>query len=387
MEIKKDYAIVMNDGGGIQSIKVKDGMKLGQKIFYFEEDLVNINQNRSVNKMSLFKTFGTFAALFLLIFTFFQPLSSSKAYAVVSLDINPSIQIEVNNKKRIVSVEGINADGKSIDFSSIKGLEINDGIEKIKNILVEKKYLSDTGEVLVAFALLDEGEDKNYENEIKDAIQTNFKTENVAIVKGNKKAVEEAKTKGISLGRYEASLSADENVKSRIEEIPVKEITSLIKDKENCIYWKADDEIKENPEINNNLSKDKYIDKAEETLDNNVIPKKDKVEEPIKEITPEVQKPVEDKKDIEIKKDEEEIPETKPEIVLPPDEEIKPEDSNSKDGNLDDANSEDDDLDDGNSEDKNNMNLDDKKNNCENSTLNSKDNEENLKISQKGTER
>ncbi|NFG62219.1 MULTISPECIES: anti-sigma factor domain-containing protein [unclassified Clostridium] len=341
MEIKKEYAIVMNDTGSIESIKVKDGMKLGQKIFYFEEDLVNINQNRSVNKISLFKTFGTFAALFLLIFTFFQPLAFNKAYAVVSLDINPSIQIQVNNKKKIVAVEGVNEDGKNIDFSSINGLEIDKGIEGIKAILVEKEYLGETGEVLVAFALLDKHEDENYENQIQDAIKTTFKTENVTYVKGSKEAVEEAKTKGISLGRYEVSLSADETVKSKIENIPVKEITSLIKDKENCIYWKADNaQNSEKPEINNNLSDDKYSDKPENTLENNTIPKKDKIEETIKEITPEVQKPIEDNKESEIKKDPEEVPETKPEIVLPPIEEIKPGDNTTNNEETEDKNNE-----------------------------------------------
>lgn len=365
MEIKKEYAIVMNDTGSIESIKVKDGMKLGQKIFYFEEDLVNINQNISVNKISLFKTFGTFAALFLLIFTFFQPLAFNKAYAVVSLDINPSIQIQVNNKKKIVAVEGINEDGKNIDFSSVNGLEIDEGIDGIKNILVEKDYLNQMGEVLVAFALLDNQEDDNYENQIKDAIQTTFKTENVTYVKGSKESVEEAKTKGISLGRYEVSLSADETVKSKIDNIPVKEITSLIKDKENCIYWKADNaQSSEKPETNNNLSDDKYSDKPESTLENNTIPKKDKVEEPIKEITPEVQKPIYNNKDSEINKEPEEVPETKPEIVLPPIEEIKPD--GNKPGKEE-------------SEDKNNEITEDKNNNSENNTTDVGNIEQNLK--------
>lgn len=338
MEIKKDHAIVMSDTGSFDCIRLKEGMNLGQKIFYFQEDLVKVNQNKSVNKISLLKTFGTFAALFLLIFTFFQPLSFNKAYAVVSLDINPSIQIEVNDKRKIMSVEGVNQDGKNIDFSRIKGLDIDKGIEGIKAILVEKKYLGETSEVLVAFALLNKHEDESYENQIKDIIQITFKNENVTYVKGDKNAVEEAKTQGLSLGRYEVSLSADESVKSKIEDIPVKEITALIKDKENCIFWKADNkEDLEKNDKKNNLSSDKYIDKVEKSPENITIPKKDKSGETIKEISPEVQKPTENIKDCEINK-EESAHEAKTEIVLPPIKDIKPEINNTSDGKKDDAN-------------------------------------------------
>ncbi|GAA0079083.1 hypothetical protein UT300005_34620 [Clostridium sp. CTA-5] len=336
MEIKKDYAIVMNELGLMDSIKLKDGMIIGQKIFYFQEDIVNLNANKSINKLSLFKTFGTFAALFLLIFTFFQPFAYQKAYAVVSLDINPSIQIEVNNKKKIVKVEGINADGKNIDLSSVNGLDINDGIENIKSILVEKNYLNKDGEVLVGFALLDGKEDETYENTIKDVIQTTFKSENVTYVKANKDAVEEAKTKGISLGRYEATRSLNEDVKSDIEDIPVKEITSLIKDKGNYIHWEADDVI-EIPKIEENMPKiediDKAIDKPIDKLNDDVTSNKDKNNQPIKEIAPPVEKPNSTDESIEIKQEPGIVPETKPEVEIPSIEIPKPEEDN-KNSNL-----------------------------------------------------
>ena len=57
-----------------------------------------------------------------------------KAYAVVSIDINPSIEITADSKQNIIKVEGKNLDGQDIDFQKIKGLNINDGIKKIKDI-------------------------------------------------------------------------------------------------------------------------------------------------------------------------------------------------------------------------------------------------------------
>ncbi|SFC90333.1 anti-sigma-I factor RsgI family protein [Clostridium uliginosum] len=327
VETKKDYAIVMNECGIMESIEIKDDMKIGQKIFYFEEDVINLNINKSVHRPSLFKTFGTFAALFLLIFTFFQGITYETAYAVVSLDINPSIQIEVDNKKKVVKVEGVNADGKKFDFSDVKGLEINQGIEIIKTKLVEKQYLDKDGEVLVAFAFLNGENDKVYEDTIQEAIKTTFKTENVTYITGDKEDVEEAKTKGISLGRYEASLSATEAIKINIEQIPVKEITSAIKDKQNCIYWKADESSKvETPKVDKDIPIEKPVEKPIEIT----VPKKDITpQKPIKEIAPPQQNTNEGKENTEVKVEPEVVPETKPEPIIPPVEKPKPDENNN----------------------------------------------------------
>lgn len=248
MEVKKNYAIALNDEGIMDKITSKQNMKVGQKIFYFEDDIVKATTDNPHRHRSFMKTFGSIAALFLLVFTFFQTIIYEDAYAVVSLDINPSIQIEADSKLMIIKVEGVNTDGKSIDFSDIEDIPLNDGIQKIKEKLIEKNYLDTNKEVLVGFAFVNNEDDNTYEETLKDAIQSTFSTEKVTYVKGDKDAVDEAKTKGISLGRYEASLVADEETKNKIDKAPVKDITSSIKDKDNVIQWEAEDEkIKDVP--------------------------------------------------------------------------------------------------------------------------------------------
>lgn len=250
MEVKKNYAIALNDEGVMDKIISKQNMKVGQKIFYFEDDIVKAAIDKSNRYNNFIKRFGSIAALFLLVFTFFQTIIYEDAYAVVSLDINPSIQIEADSKLMIIKVEGVNTDGKNIDFSDVEDIPLNDGIQKIKEKLIEKNYLDANKEVLVGFAFVNNESDSSYEETLKDAIQSTFSTEKVTYVKGDKEAVDEAKTKGISLGRYEASLVADEETKSQIDKAPVKDITSSIKDKDNVIQWEAEDEkIKDVPAV------------------------------------------------------------------------------------------------------------------------------------------
>lgn len=267
MELKKDYAIVLNDDGSMEKILIKPQMSVGQKIFYFEEDIIKTSTGSNFKYNLFMKSFGTIAALFLIVFTFFYNFNFNKTYAVVSLDINPSIQIEVDNNQKIINVKGMNDDGKNIDFTGVKGCNINDGIKTIKEILVEKEYLKTNKDVLVGFAFVKNGDETNYEDSIKDAVLSNFDTENVTYLKAqNKDDVVQAKEQGISLGRYEASKVVSEETKKKIVNAPVKEITDQIKDKENVIYYNAEDEKAEdvsNPKEenkNNIIQKDKASD-------------------------------------------------------------------------------------------------------------------------------
>jgi len=251
MEVNKSYAITLNDEGIMDKIKSKQNMEVGQKIFYFEEDIITATSNKSYNLNYFLKAMGTVAALFILVFTFFNTMKYNQPYAVVSLDINPSIQIEADNKQMIIKVEGVNTDGKNLDFSAVKDIPLNDGIEKIKEKLREKNYLDNNQEVLVGFAFIKQDEDNNnYEETIKSAIESSFNTKKITYVEGDKKTVDEAKKKNISLGRYEAYLMADEETKNKIDKAPVKDITSSIKDKDNVTQWESiDEKITETPAV------------------------------------------------------------------------------------------------------------------------------------------
>lgn len=278
MEVKKSYAIALNDQGIMEKIKFKQNMAVGQKIFYFEDDIVISSTSNIHRHNNLIKAFGSIAALFLLVFTFFNTMKYEQAYAVVSLDINPSIQIEADSKQMIIKVEGVNDDGKNIDFSDIKEIPLDEGIQKIKQKLIEKNYLDSNKEILVGVAFIKNGDNSSYEENLQAAIRSTFDTEDITYVKADKKEVDEAKTQGISLGRYKAkeTASVDEATKDKIGKAPVKEITALIKDKENVIQWEAKDDKKsveipvtdtqpeiknENPvaESNTNTKKDKPV--------------------------------------------------------------------------------------------------------------------------------
>ena len=174
MEVNRNYAIALNDEGIMDKITSKQNMEVGQKIFYFEDDIVKTTTSKAHRHNNFIKSFGSIAALFLLVFTFFNTMKYEQAYAVVSLDINPSIQIEADSNQQIIKVEGVNTDGKNIDFSDIKDVSLDDGIQKIKEKLIEKNYLDTNKEVLVGFAFIENGDNSAYEDNSKRCYSINF---------------------------------------------------------------------------------------------------------------------------------------------------------------------------------------------------------------------
>jgi len=331
MEVKKSYAIALNDEGIMDKISFKKDMEVGQKIFYFEDDIVKATKSKVHRHNNFIKAFGSIAALFLLVFTFFNTMKYEQAYAIVSLDINPSIQMEVDSNKKVLKVEGVNDDGKAMDFADIKGLDIDEGIQQIKGKLVEKKYLDTNNEVLVGVAFTNNEDNSIYEESLKEAIRSTFNTEDITYVKADKNEVEEAKTEGISLGRYKAkeSISVNQEAKSNIGKAPVKEITALIKDKENVIQWDAKDEkTSAVPEINTKPAVKN--DNSSTNTDANKNENKPSLNIPTDNAHPNVGK--EGEKETTINKPiNNEVLEVEPEVppVKEPDKNTKPTDSNS----------------------------------------------------------
>lgn len=289
MEIKDSYIIILSDNGGFDKIQKKPGLTVGKKIFYFDEDIIQAKNYNSFNMHNIVKIMGSVAAMILIMFTFFdkypieENIPTNIAYAVVSLDINPSIQIEADNNKKIISIEGKNDDGKKLDLAGIKGLDIEKGIEKIEKILSEKQYLSKNRDILVGLAFADNTDNNDYEKLVKDKVYNTFKSQNITYIRAEQNEdIRKAEECGISLGRYEASKVVDDETKKNIVEAPVKQITEQIKDKKDVIHWDAyeDEDVakdfEDNQEKNNdsmqeeiNSTPSENIEKPKEILDKN----------------------------------------------------------------------------------------------------------------------
>ena len=123
MEIKDDYVIVMKEDGTLVRIQKKDNLKVGKSIFFFEEDIYIRKESAKVIPFRKYIVpLGAIAALFIILI---NPMINrfsnnvSNTYAVLTFDINPSIEFELEEDGIIKNVKGINDDGIFYDILDI----------------------------------------------------------------------------------------------------------------------------------------------------------------------------------------------------------------------------------------------------------------------------
>ena len=265
MEVKEDYSLVMKEDSQIVRVKNKEDMKKGDINIFLEEDLYEEKTSNKKNKGIIISILSIAAVLAIIVLPMMQS-NKINSYALVSLDINPSINFELDDNMNIVSIRGINKDGKNLNLESLNGLTLDEGLKKLKIDLENKKYNLSKDSIIVGFTFLTDKEDNIYENDVKNIIGTEFKGSKTAFFKGTKKNSEVAEQKGISLGRYEAKLSMDEDImEEQIENMSVEEILDLLKNKKN-IYLNEEQVEELQDELEDRLE-DRYDDKYDDKYD------------------------------------------------------------------------------------------------------------------------
>lgn len=263
LEIKEHYSIVMTDDSNIVRIKNKENMILGDTILFLEDDLYT---KESTFKIKYLTPLIAVAAIFL--FMFVNPLFKSEAspYSLVSLDINPSLHLELDANKNILSAKGVNKDGSALSLKQLQGLSLEGGVIKIKELLEAEGISLKTHKALVGFSFLSNSENPAYEEDIKNILSSTLNETKILYFKGSLTDLENAKAMGISLGRYKAEINIDVNdIEDKIESMTVEEIFKLLKGKEG-IYLNKELQEELMDELDDRLDSE---DQNEDEDDNN----------------------------------------------------------------------------------------------------------------------
>nr|WP_206542281.1 anti-sigma factor domain-containing protein [Paeniclostridium sordellii] len=290
MEIKEEYIIVMTDDASLVRIKKRGSLKEGDTIIFLEDDILK-NSKKIKGISNIIVPFMYIASILMIIAL---PNLSKKNYAVVTLDINPSIQLNIDKSKTIIKVLRLNKDAEKINLDDSIGMKLGEGLENIKYNLEKENYKIKNDYALVGFAIIEDAKNITYEKEVKDIVKNSFKGTNTIYLSSNKKDLQLANKEGISLGRYLADKkisykydAGKMNVDKIVDELkedkkvyiqkPAKENKEDKKEeiKEN---EKSDKEIKSKLEINRDTDNKKEInDEAEEVKSKEKIISNDKV--------------------------------------------------------------------------------------------------------------
>lgn len=247
IEIKEEYSIVVTNESEFLRIKNKEGMKVGDKIYFLEEDIYNIEENtvlsdqseeneeksniidfkekkeKSKNNMSrIYKRLVSVAATIAIIVGTVIYTSSPKSYATVSFDENgSSLELNLDKNKKVNSTSLING---SLNISDDDDFAIV--LDQLYKQIKRDSKNNKNGRVLVGLCF-EEDEDLAYEKEIKNLISQKFKGLNIMYVRVDKNQVNMNQNAEISMGEYAAMKMIEED---DIEGMTMDRLNQMLKD-------------------------------------------------------------------------------------------------------------------------------------------------------------
>ena len=148
VEVSNDIATIMSEDGRFLRVNAFKGLYQGMEMAYNDLDIV---RNKNVNKKDKTSFVFKFSQLVAAVVLGVALLSGSYVYydynfaiyASVTLDVNPSMQLDIGKNSQIVDVEELNLDAeKLLEGLDLNGQSVVQAISKVENRLKEKGYFN-----------------------------------------------------------------------------------------------------------------------------------------------------------------------------------------------------------------------------------------------------
>lgn len=160
----------------------------------------------------------------------FGYFSYSTPVAAISLDINPSVELEVNMYNRIISATGYNDDGVELtEKLDIKNMSYDDGVDAVINSDIVTKSIENGNTLEVTVACSSEKKSNSIMNCLEN--KNNISSDCIYQCE-NREDVETAHSLGLSFGKYRAYLELKEVnpdiTPDDIKDLTMREIRDMI---------------------------------------------------------------------------------------------------------------------------------------------------------------
>ncbi|RSD28249.1 anti-sigma factor domain-containing protein [Mesobacillus subterraneus] len=220
LEINELYLTLLTpEGEFLRARKLQQDYQVGEEIHFFPETEIVKRRKFNLSFINNMKARAVALSLaFLLVFTASLPLyQSSQVYAYMSIDVNPSVELAVNNDLKVLRLKGYNEEGKQI-IQAVSGWEKQDAALVAEMILLEMEqegYLKTRNDVVIATVHKGKVKDKiekKLEQKISEIKQVTEEEEVVVhIYSGTTEDREEAKELGVTTGVYISKLDKEVN--------------------------------------------------------------------------------------------------------------------------------------------------------------------------------
>ncbi|BCJ88126.1 anti-sigma factor domain-containing protein [Effusibacillus dendaii] len=240
MKISGSHAIVMTADRQFVKIPVPSGIQLGEEI---EFSVPGFSRSYLA-----WRRVAPLAAAFVLAIGLWQAseiVQAKRVSAYVALDINPSLELAINKEKSVLKTEPLNDDGKVLVADlHLEGKPVEQAIDELTDQATKKGFIKPDSEILVTAsaapdAQIDVGSlEQILMTRVSEKVSKSGLSANVGGVVVSEKVREEAKTVGLSSGKYAVYLQAQATgLPVSVEELKREAVTTVVK--------KHGDEIKQ----------------------------------------------------------------------------------------------------------------------------------------------
>lgn len=299
IEIYYDSIVVMAEDCTFKRIKKSDGLEEGMEIYFEDRDIIK-NSNFTIKNISKgVAAVLIFAVTSLYVLGFWN--ENYKSVALLAVDINPSVEMEINKNYRVIKISALNEEASKLPLEDLKNYPLIDALEEIVEMVETAGYIKkdESNRVLVTSVELksnNEG-DKNLDNLIMEGKRKIEEVSNergqqveVVTIKSDRETLNKAKEENISVGKMEIykemedeNKNQDKNeimeLKDKKSEESIKEVekSEKVKKNNNENNGNKNNPIKEEKENNKNKKgnenskdkKDKENNKNKEKNENN----------------------------------------------------------------------------------------------------------------------
>ncbi len=313
-KIDKDFMLIMTDTMTIERIKIKDNISVGQRVEYGVRDIYKGFRISSAKKLV-----ALMVAVLVLLTSFVSFASrgdEDNVYASISIDINPSLEFDINKDMIVTTVRTFNNDADELSLDELVGLTIEEALSYVLIEAQAKGYMDQASKILVASTIYSNDEDK-VQVQVDQFLSKHVDKYEFMYISQQETEKKVDKNKKQSIGRtYVEELTDEEKAsESTVEELfvlisteeeetdsvqsyqkeEVQDRTEEITDKVEEIKEEVQDKVEEKQEEAQEKVEEAQ-DKAEEAQDK-TEEIKDEVQDKVEETQDEAQEKVEEAQD------------------------------------------------------------------------------------------
>lgn len=175
MKQSRRSTIVLTSEGTFLEISAQGQAEIGQEIEFSAQELVRRTSIKHwTPSMKNFMRVAVLVLVFVLaLFPVYSWFNGNKAYAYVSLDFNPSIELKVNNRMDVVSVAALNEDAKTVlaNLNDWQDEDVETVAASILRISSDLGLLADSESIIIGVNYIDtKQEDKQLTNILEGSI-------------------------------------------------------------------------------------------------------------------------------------------------------------------------------------------------------------------------